>query len=65
MRYHSLMVERESLPESLEITAYTNDATKEVMGLRHKQYPIEGIQFHPESFATQEGNVMFKNFLFQ
>jgi anthranilate synthase/aminodeoxychorismate synthase-like glutamine amidotransferase len=64
MRYHSLMVERESLPTTLEITAYTNDTTKEIMGLRHKQYPIEGIQFHPESFATQEGNTMLKNFLF-
>ncbi|HTB07015.1 MAG TPA: aminodeoxychorismate/anthranilate synthase component II [Bacteroidia bacterium] len=64
MRYHSLMVERESLPATLEITAYTNDTTKEIMGLRHKQYPIEGIQFHPESFATQEGSTMLKNFLF-
>jgi anthranilate synthase/aminodeoxychorismate synthase-like glutamine amidotransferase len=64
MRYHSLMVDRNSLPETLEVTAYTNDATKEIMGLRHRQYPIEGIQFHPESFATQEGNTMLKNFLF-
>jgi anthranilate synthase component 2 len=64
MRYHSLMVENESLPDSLEITAYTDDSTKEVMGLRHKEYPIEGIQFHPESFATQEGSTMLKNFLF-
>ena len=63
MRYHSLMVDSKSLPESLEITAVTDDATKEIMGLRHKQYPIEGIQFHPESFATQEGNTMLKNFL--
>jgi len=64
MRYHSLMVENNSLPECLEITAYTDDSTKEIMGLRHKDYPIEGIQFHPESFATQEGNTMLKNFLF-
>jgi len=64
MRYHSLIVEDSSLPDCLEITAQTNDSTKEIMGLRHKQYPIEGIQFHPESFATQEGNIMLKNFLF-
>lgn len=64
MRYHSLIVENESLPECLEITSYTDDSTKEIMGLRHKEYPIEGIQFHPESFATQEGNTMLKNFLF-
>jgi anthranilate synthase component 2 len=63
MRYHSLIVERNSLPECLEITAYTDDASGEIMGLRHKDYPIEGIQFHPESFATQEGNTMLKNFL--
>jgi anthranilate synthase component 2 len=63
MRYHSLMVDHNSLPESLEITAVTDDATKEIMGLRHKQFPIEGIQFHPESFATQEGSTMLKNFL--
>jgi anthranilate synthase component 2 len=65
MRYHSLMVEEKSLPEELEVTAFTNDPTKEIMGLRHKHYPIEGIQFHPESFATQEGNTMLKNILFQ
>jgi anthranilate synthase component II len=65
MRYHSLMVESKSLPETLEITATTHDTEKEIMGLRHKHYPIEGIQFHPESFATQEGNTMLKNFLFQ
>lgn len=64
MRYHSLMVEANSLPATIETTAYTNDATKEIMGIRHKEYPIEGIQFHPESFATQEGATMLKNFLF-
>lgn len=63
MRYHSLMVDSKTLPEELEVTAVTDDATKEIMGLRHKQYPIEGIQFHPESFATQEGTTMLKNFL--
>ncbi|HXB12837.1 MAG TPA: aminodeoxychorismate/anthranilate synthase component II [Bacteroidia bacterium] len=64
MRYHSLIVEDSSLPDCLEITAQTSDSTEEIMGLRHKQYPVEGIQFHPESFATQEGNTMLKNFLF-
>lgn len=63
MRYHSLIVENVSLPSCLEITAQTSDSAKEIMGLRHKEYPIEGIQFHPESFATQEGNTMLKNFL--
>ena len=64
MRYHSLIVDESALPDCLEIIAQTNDSTMEIMGLRHKQYPIEGIQFHPESFATQEGNTMLKNFLF-
>lgn len=64
MRYHSLMVEAVSLPKTLEVTAVTNDAVNEIMGIRHKEYPIEGIQFHPESFATQEGSTMLKNFLF-
>jgi anthranilate synthase/aminodeoxychorismate synthase-like glutamine amidotransferase len=62
MRYHSLIVEKNALPESLEITATAND-TNEVMGLRHKTYPIEGIQFHPESFATEAGKRMLENFL--
>jgi len=64
MRYHSLMVDRNTLPANLEVTAVTDDSVEEIMGLRHKDYPIEGIQFHPESFATQEGNAMLKNFLF-
>lgn len=63
MRYHSLIAEKNSLPDSLEITATAKD-TGEIMGLRHKQYPIEGIQFHPESFATDGGKIMLKNFLF-
>ncbi len=63
MRYHSLLVEKESLPECLEITATAKD-TNEIMGLRHKTYPIEGIQFHPESFATEGGKRMIENFLF-
>ena len=64
MRYHSLVADKKSLPECLEITARSVD-TKEIMGLRHKTYPIEGIQFHPESFATEGGKAMLSNFLFQ
>ncbi len=66
MRYHSLIVEKESLPECLIITAESLD-TKEIMGLRHRDYPdypLEGIQFHPESFATEGGMQMIQNFLF-
>ncbi|MDO8610399.1 MAG: aminodeoxychorismate/anthranilate synthase component II [bacterium] len=64
MRYHSLIVDKKTLPECLIITALTFD-TKKIMGLRHKEYPIEGIQFHPESFATEGGKFMLQNFLFQ
>ena len=60
-RYHSLIVKRETLPECLEITAWT--AEDEIMGLRHKQYPVHGVQFHPESILTQEGMHLLKNFL--
>ena len=63
MRYHSLIVEKNSVPEDLEITAISED-TQEIMGLRHKKYPIEGIQFHPESFATEAGKKILENFLF-
>jgi len=63
MRYHSLIVGKTGLPDCLEITARTDDSIGEIMGLRHKKFPIEGIQFHPESFATQEGSNMLKNFL--
>jgi anthranilate synthase/aminodeoxychorismate synthase-like glutamine amidotransferase len=63
MRYHSLIVEKDSLPECLEVTAVAKD-TNEIMGLRHKTYPIEGIQFHPESFATEGGKRMLENFLY-
>ncbi len=59
-RYHSLVVEKESLPDALEITAETNDGI--IMGLRHKQYRIEGVQFHPESILTQEGHSILRNF---
>jgi anthranilate synthase/aminodeoxychorismate synthase-like glutamine amidotransferase len=60
-RYHSLIVERESLPECLEVTAET--AEGEIMGLAHKELPIWGVQFHPESLATEQGMKMLENFL--
>ena len=63
MRYHSLVAEKKTLPKCLKITALSND-TKEIMGLRHKEFPIEGIQFHPESFATEGGKLLLTNFLF-
>ncbi|MGQ8875601.1 aminodeoxychorismate/anthranilate synthase component II [Paenibacillus sp. TSA_86.1] len=62
-RYHSLIVERSSLPDCLEITAET--AEGEIMGLRHKTYAIEGVQFHPESIITDHGHQMLRNFLSQ
>lgn len=60
-RYHSLVVERESLPDCLEVTAWTDDG--EIMGLRHKQLAVEGVQFHPESILTEHGHALLKNFL--
>ncbi len=60
-RYHSLIVERKSVPPELEISAETSDGI--VMGLRHKKYPVEGIQFHPESILTSEGESIIKNWL--
>jgi len=60
-RYHSLLVERESLPQCLEVTAWTDEG--EIMGLRHRELPVYGVQFHPESFATEEGLQMLRNFL--
>ena len=60
-RYHSLLVERSSLPDCLEITAETQEG--EIMGLAHKELPIWGVQFHPESIATEEGMKMLENFL--
>lgn len=60
-RYHSLIVRRESLPEELEIIAETSEG--EIMGLRHRQYPIHGVQFHPESIMTIEGKKLLSNFL--
>jgi para-aminobenzoate synthetase component 2 len=63
-RYHSLIAERESLPDSLEITAWLEDGT--IMGLRHRDHPlIEGVQFHPESVLTQDGHRLLANFLRQ
>ena len=61
IRYHSLVVYPESLPDCLEITAWTDDGL--VMGLRHKEYPVEGVQFHPESIMTPEGKALLQNFL--
>ena len=60
-RYHSLAVERDSLPECLEITAWTADG--EIMGLRHRSVAVEGVQFHPESILTEHGHAMLGNFL--
>jgi anthranilate synthase component 2 len=60
-RYHSLIVERETLPDCLEITAELEDGT--IMGLQHKTLPIHGLQFHPESIASEHGHAMLKNFL--
>lgn len=61
MRYHSLIVEKASLPQELEVTAETEDGV--IMGLKHKQYPIYGLQFHPESILTEYGSEMLKNFV--
>jgi len=60
-RYHSLAVERTSLPDCLEVTAWTDDG--EIMGLRHRTLPVEGVQFHPESIATEHGHAILQNFL--
>nr|6QUR_A Chain A, Glutaminase [synthetic construct] len=62
-RYHSLVVERETLPDCLEITAWTETDEGEIMGIRHKTLPIEGVQFHPESILTEQGHELLKNFL--
>lgn len=60
-RYHSLIVERETLPDCLEITAWLEDGT--IMGLQHRSKPIQGVQFHPESIASQHGHQLLRNFL--
>ncbi len=64
-RYHSLVVEEESLPPELEVSAWTHDAdgTRVVMGLRHRHFPVEGVQFHPESVLTRDGKRLIENFL--
>ncbi len=61
IRYHSLAIERESLPDCLEVTAWTADG--EIMGVRHKDFQIEGVQFHPESILSEHGHALLKNFL--
>lgn len=61
IRYHSLVVKREQLPECLDITAWTDDGT--IMGIKHREHAVEGVQFHPESFMTQGGKELLKNFL--
>ena len=60
-RYHSLVVERHSVPDCLEVVANTDDGV--IMGLRHREYPVEGVQFHPESILTGEGKALLRNFL--
>ena len=60
-RYHSLVIERRTLPDCLEVTAWTDD--EEIMGVRHKTLPIEGVQFHPESVLTEHGHDLLNNFL--
>ena len=65
-RYHSLVVSRETLPDCLEVTAWTDDEDggfDEIMGLRHRERPVEGVQFHPESILTEHGHALLKNFL--
>ena len=60
-RYHSLVVERDSLPDALEITAELEDGT--IMGLQHREFPMHGVQFHPESIRSEHGHAMLQNFL--
>ena len=65
-RYHSLVIEKKSLPDCFEITAWTqndNETMDEIMGLRHKELPISGVQFHPESILTSYGHELLSNFL--
>ena len=61
IRYHSLVIRREHLPDCLEVTAWTDDG--EIMGVRHKRFAVEGVQFHPESFMTEHGKEILKNFI--
>ncbi len=62
-RYHSLAIERATCPKELEVTAWTDDG--EIMGVRHRELPIQGVQFHPESILTEHGHALLKNFLDQ
>jgi anthranilate synthase component 2 len=65
-RYHSLVIDQDSLPDCLEVTAWTNDANggrEEIMGVRHRELPIQGVQFHPESILTRHGHDLLRNFL--
>jgi anthranilate synthase component 2 len=65
-RYHSLVIAKDSVPDCLEVTAWTEDdrgGMEEIMGVRHKTLPIEGVQFHPESILTQHGHDLLRNFL--
>ena len=65
-RYHSLVIERETLPDCLEVTAWTENedgSMEEIMGMRHKDLPLEGVQFHPESILTRQGHDLLRNFL--
>ena len=65
-RYHSLVIEKETVPDCLEVTAWTaddNNDMDEIMGVRHKEFAVEGVQFHPESILTEQGHDMLKNFL--
>ncbi len=65
-RYHSLVVDKTSIPDCLEVTAWTDNddgSMEEVMGLRHREHPVQGVQFHPESILTEHGHALLKNFL--
>ena len=65
-RYHSLVVDKRTLPACLEVTAWTDNddgSIEEIMGLRHREFPVEGVQFHPESILTEHGHALLKNFL--
>jgi len=65
-RYHSLVVDRSTLPDCLDVTAWTENAdgsVEEIMGLRHREHPVQGVQFHPESILTEHGHALLKNFL--
>ncbi len=63
MRYHSLIVERESLPDELEVTAVAEDDRHEIHAVQHRRHPVWGVQFHPESILTEHGNTVLVNFL--